>query len=305
MYKDGRSLEEQTLLLVKMMGFRATTTKKTHDGGIDIIAFSDDPIIKGKYIIQCKDYSGPVGEPPIRDLYGVVQSERANKGILITTSTFTKAARDFASGKPIELIDGNQFKKLLSQYGIEEFIESEINIELDEDKFNKGMIRLLGFKTNSKDEEQNWRDFILSFGKLKIDKDLFIWESEDGSANIIALRPNGYLITEIGWIPDLRDVEIEIPTPIPEKNVIFKIKYEHQLTKDYCLLYFEGDAIEAHDDFSKIFRKAQEQKINNSNCFVATAVYEDNNCWQVESLRRWRDLRLSNNLVGRCFIKLY
>lgn len=43
----------------------------------------------------------------------------------------------------------------------------------------------------------------------------------------------------------------------------------------------------------------------NSNCFVATVVYEDNNCFEVETLRRWRDSFLRNHYLGRVFIKYY
>ena len=87
--------------------------QKTGDGGIDIIAYNKQPVIGGKYIIQCKRYNGSVGEPIIRDLYGVVCSERANKGILITTGTFTQSAKNFALDKQIELIDGHDFEQLL------------------------------------------------------------------------------------------------------------------------------------------------------------------------------------------------
>jgi restriction system protein len=49
-------------------------------------------------------------------LYGVVSAEGANKGILITSSAFTKGAEEFAQGKPIELIDGDQLERLIEEY---------------------------------------------------------------------------------------------------------------------------------------------------------------------------------------------
>ncbi len=114
----GIAFEELCLSLVKAMGFSATTTSVTTDGGIDIVATSTQPLFSGKYIIQCKDWSNTVGQPVVRDLYGVVHAESANKGILITTSKFTKAAQRFAEGKPLELIDGEQLTDLLKQYKI-------------------------------------------------------------------------------------------------------------------------------------------------------------------------------------------
>lgn len=113
---DGIDLEESIKGLLQSMGLKAVATKTTGDGGIDIIAYSESPIFSGKYIVQCKDWAGSVGESVIRDLYGVVMSESANKGILVTTGTITKSAQKFAEGKPLELIDGGQLSRLMQQY---------------------------------------------------------------------------------------------------------------------------------------------------------------------------------------------
>lgn len=117
---DGKALEEKVKDWLQSMGLRAATTKTSGDGGIDIVAYSESPIFSGKYIVQCKDWVGSVGESVIRDLYGVVMSESANKGILITTGTITRSARKFAEGKPLELIDGQELNKLLQKFKPEE-----------------------------------------------------------------------------------------------------------------------------------------------------------------------------------------
>jgi len=114
--QKGLHFEEVCLRLVREMGFDAQVTEITGDGGIDIIATSTKPIFAGKYVIQCKAWKQPIGEPVVRDLYGVVHSERANKGILIATSSYTKSALAFARDKPLELIDGPQLRRLLEQY---------------------------------------------------------------------------------------------------------------------------------------------------------------------------------------------
>jgi len=111
-HTGGLTFEAKCLRLVRAMGFNAQTTKQTGDGGIDIIARSTQPLLAGEYVIQCKDWSAPVGVSPVRDLYGVVAGTRANKGILITSSTFTKPAQDFAQGKQLELIDGEELERL-------------------------------------------------------------------------------------------------------------------------------------------------------------------------------------------------
>ena len=113
---DGHEFEDLIERLIIKMGFITQERKKSADGGIDILAINEQPLYKGKYIIQCKRYSKPVGVSKVRDLYGVVTSERANKGILITNSSFTNATKDFAKEKPIELIDGKELSNLLDTY---------------------------------------------------------------------------------------------------------------------------------------------------------------------------------------------
>lgn len=115
---SGVEFEMVCKRLLEKMGFSVETTKTSGDGGIDLIAINSQPVISGKYIVQCKRYTGSVGEPVIRDLYGVVTSERANKGVLMTSGYFTKSAVAFAEGKPIELIDGVAMRDLFGQYGI-------------------------------------------------------------------------------------------------------------------------------------------------------------------------------------------
>lgn len=112
---SGVDFEHLCATLISGMGFQVEVTKASGDGGIDIIANSSTPLYKGRYIIQCKRYAGTVGEPILRDLYGVVMSERANKGILMTTGTFTRSAIAFAEGKPLELIDISGIQSLIAQ----------------------------------------------------------------------------------------------------------------------------------------------------------------------------------------------
>lgn len=113
---DGVEFEDLVEKLISKMGFITERTKRSFDGGIDIIAINEQPLFEGKYIIQCKRYSKSIGEPILRDLYGVVSSEHANKGILITNSYFTKTAKEFAKNKPIELIDGKKLTNMLDKY---------------------------------------------------------------------------------------------------------------------------------------------------------------------------------------------
>ncbi|GAH44709.1 unnamed protein product, partial [marine sediment metagenome] len=67
----------------------------TKDGGKDICAASKNTLGSFLYIVQCKKYAPnrPVGVELVRELYGIVQVEKATAGIIATTSYFTKGAK--------------------------------------------------------------------------------------------------------------------------------------------------------------------------------------------------------------------
>lgn len=78
------------------MGYKATVTKGSGDGGVDII------IEKEEYrgIIQCKHYQNPVPPEPIRALWGCKDDFQADEVILVASSGITQAGADFISNKP-------------------------------------------------------------------------------------------------------------------------------------------------------------------------------------------------------------
>lgn len=107
--------------LFQKMGYRATVTQHSGDGGIDVIAEQADGIINRRILIQAKRYTGSVGVGVIRDLYGVLSADQeATSAAVITTGTFTAQAREFAQGKRIQLIDGPDLLQLLDQYNVVE-----------------------------------------------------------------------------------------------------------------------------------------------------------------------------------------
>jgi restriction system protein len=110
--------------LFTKMGLETRQTRPSRDGGVDCVAYDPRPIFGGKVVIQAKRYKNTVGVSAVRDLYGTVQNEGASKGILVTTSGFGKASFEFASGKPLELLDGSNLLYLLTEHaGIEAKIE--------------------------------------------------------------------------------------------------------------------------------------------------------------------------------------
>lgn len=116
---DPRQFEVLVGDLMLAMGYdHVRLTKASHDGGVDIEAINPRPIIGGKVVVQCKRKTSTVAAQTVRELYGVVMSNNAMKGILITTSSFSADARKFAQGKPMDLIMGKQLANLVRQYEV-------------------------------------------------------------------------------------------------------------------------------------------------------------------------------------------
>ncbi|MBR2491705.1 MAG: restriction endonuclease [Ruminiclostridium sp.] len=189
---SGIEFENVCQALVEKMGFTTQTTKASGDGGIDLIAYNHQPLLAGRYIIQCKRYAGSVGEPIIRDLYGVVMSERANKGILMTTGHFTKSAIGFAEGKPIELIDGIKLKELLTKYQLAttsrssvdliEFLEqlNDENISLDDEIDSLTILnQFCSYSELSKKLYQDRQNYSIRARMIDLLMQAYLWDNRD------------------------------------------------------------------------------------------------------------------------------
>ncbi len=115
---DLTPLEFENLIgnLFSKMGLETRQTQLSRDGGVDVVAFDNRAILGGKVVIQAKRYRNTVGVSAVRDLYGTMMNEGANKGILVSTSGYGAAAFNFAADKPIELIDGGGLLYLLDQH---------------------------------------------------------------------------------------------------------------------------------------------------------------------------------------------
>jgi restriction system protein len=105
--------------LFQRMGLESKLTRASRDGGVDAVAYDLRPVLGGKVVIQAKRYRHTVGVSAIRDLYGTMLNEGANKGIIVATSGYGPDAYEFAKDKPIELIDGGGLLYLLDQVGIQ------------------------------------------------------------------------------------------------------------------------------------------------------------------------------------------
>ncbi len=120
--------------LLRESGFtRVEVTGKSGDGGIDGQGVLRVNLVSFHVLFQCKRYQGSVGSSVIRDFRGAMQG-RADKGLVITTGTFTPDARKEATrdGAPaIDLIDGEALCLLLKEQslGVKVRLVEEVSID--------------------------------------------------------------------------------------------------------------------------------------------------------------------------------
>jgi restriction system protein len=103
--------------LFNEMGYKVNLTKRTHDDGIDILAVNKNITKVEKVIIQCKRYKKNISVKDIRELIGVVEIEKATKGIFCTSSSFTNSAIKLQKeSNRVELISGQDIIKLCNEH---------------------------------------------------------------------------------------------------------------------------------------------------------------------------------------------
>ena len=136
---DPYGFERLAQRVLRECGFsQVEVTKKSGDGGIDGTGkLKINGIFSFNVAFQCKRYSGVVGAPAIRDFRGSLTTS-IEKGVLITTGTFSKAAREEAASpgkQQIDLVDGEDFINMIAEYGIG--VKEVKTYEIDESFFNK------------------------------------------------------------------------------------------------------------------------------------------------------------------------
>ena len=130
--------------LLSKMGYKgqngsAKVTPPTNDGGIDGI-INQDPLGTNTVYIQAKRYKNDnvVQRPAIEGFYGALSSKHADRGVFITTSSFSQNAKDTAKNFSIVLIDGIQLTNLMLQYQVGVQVKKHLDLfEIDEDFFEE------------------------------------------------------------------------------------------------------------------------------------------------------------------------
>ena len=140
--------EEIVLDVLIKMGYGGTfenakmNTQKTRDGGIDGI-INEDRLGLDKIYIQAKKWNENqiIGRPEIQKFSGALDTPGANKGVFITTSSFTKDAIDYVkrlNNKKIILIDGKQLANLMIDFNVGVYVQSSFEIKkIDTDYFEE------------------------------------------------------------------------------------------------------------------------------------------------------------------------
>jgi len=115
--------ETVVLDLLHRMGYGATRTDVQRvggpgDGGVDGV-ISLDKLGLEKVYVQAKRWQQAVGRPEVQAFYGALAGQRSNRGVFITTSTFTPQAVEFArSVERVVLIDGQRLTQLMIDHEV-------------------------------------------------------------------------------------------------------------------------------------------------------------------------------------------
>ena len=137
--------EELVVALLVKMGYggshedAAKVVGRSGDGGIDGI-IKEDRLGLSNIYLQAKRWDSTVGRPTIQQFAGALQGQRARKGVLLTTSNFSRDAVDYAKGlqNTIVLIDGAQLAQLMIDYGVGVSEVETVRLKrLDEDYFTE------------------------------------------------------------------------------------------------------------------------------------------------------------------------
>ena len=118
---DPAAFERLSRRILLESGFvKVEVTGRSGDGGIDGTGILQLSLMSFHVLFQCKRYSGSVGSGAVRDFRGAMMG-RTDKGLIITTGTFSPDARREATrdgAPPIDLIDGEALCEKLKELGL-------------------------------------------------------------------------------------------------------------------------------------------------------------------------------------------
>lgn len=147
--KSPREFEKLVVTLLQRMGYggevqnSGIVTQQSNDKGIDGI-IKEDVLGLGRIHIQAKryGYDNTIGREEIQKFVGALAVAQSNKGVFITTSSFSKGAIEYVqnlnASTTVVLIDGNQLAEHIYNYGLGMQTEKVIEIKtLDSDFWDR------------------------------------------------------------------------------------------------------------------------------------------------------------------------
>lgn len=160
---DGYKFEEEVAKLYQEFGYETKVTKKSGDGGIDIIMKNKSG---EKIFVQCKNHANPVPVNVARELLGVMTAHGVKKGILVCSNGITKEGHELTKKNSIELVTNNQLVTM------SKVINSRLSNDLIFDKSTKYSI----YKND--DISLFTGNGFLKWGLIYLYKDIFETEKE-------------------------------------------------------------------------------------------------------------------------------
>ena len=103
-YMSGSEFERFMADVFRQKGYDVQETRATGDQGVDLLLDLDEK----KVAVQLKRWTGPVGNKAIQATFAGMAHYNADEGWIITTSTFTRSARELARSTRVRLIDGKE-----------------------------------------------------------------------------------------------------------------------------------------------------------------------------------------------------
>jgi len=125
MERDPEFFEQLVLDVLRRIGYGGRVGSpishlgQTGDEGVDGVIQEDELGLDLIYV-QAKRWSNPVGRPEIQKFFGALHGQHANKGVFITTSTFSSEAQSFAENATprIVLVDGHSLAQLMIDHDV-------------------------------------------------------------------------------------------------------------------------------------------------------------------------------------------
>jgi hypothetical protein len=108
---NGYEFEHYLKNVFCKLGYESMVTKASNDQGADLIIEKQGI----RTVVQAKYYTNPVGNKAIQEVVSAIAFYKANKGMVVTNSTYTKSAIELAEANNIELIDGGHLSNMRNE----------------------------------------------------------------------------------------------------------------------------------------------------------------------------------------------